>query len=124
MTEGEPNAYFLDVDAAGELFTDHTPAHPMTMSQDRRNRLDRMGWLAARYHLVFGSEKAGAWANPVVTFSHGSATVNMDGYWPFTRSAEWGRWYPPDRPAFFFKPVAMPDTLRHTMFDPRYRAPL
>lgn len=124
MTADQPNAYFLDVDAAGELFTDHSPAHPMNQKQDRENRLERMAWLSERHHLVFGSEKAGSWSNPVVAFSHGSASVNMNNYWPFTRTPEWGRWAPAGRPTFFFKSATMPDGLRTTMWDPKYRAPL
>ncbi|GAA3148317.1 hypothetical protein JOF29_002695 [Kribbella aluminosa] len=124
MTADHPNAYFMDVDAAGEFFTDYSAAHPMNEKQDRENRLERMGWLSERYHLVLGSEKAGGWSNSVVAFSHGSASVNMNSYWPFTHTPEWGSWSPAERPAFFFKPATMPDALRTAMWDPKYRAPL
>lgn len=124
MTADHPNAYFLDVDSAGDLFTDHTPAHPMNQKQDLHNRLERMGWLSKDHHLVVGGEAAGAWSNSVVDYSHGSASVIMGKYWKFTHTTEWGQWSPGERPTFFFKPATMPDALRKTMWDPRYRAPL
>ncbi|WP_330479362.1 glycoside hydrolase [Streptomyces platensis] len=125
MSAAGPKAYFLDVDAASALFTDYSPDHPMNQKQDRRNRLERMGWLSQRYHFVVGSEKAAGWASEAVAYSHGSATVNMAKYWPFLRNREeWGGYWPPERPTGVFKPATMPDALRTTMFAPAYRAPL
>nr|BFF00318.1 hypothetical protein GCM10020241_19930 [Streptoalloteichus tenebrarius] len=125
MTAAGANSYFLDVDAAGELFDDHDGAHPMNRAQDRRNRLDRMRWLSEDRKLVLGSESAGGWANPVLAFSHGSATPVNDGLWPAERNREeWGRYYPQERPGFFFKPTSLPAPVAKAMFDPVYRVPL
>ncbi|MFI1363285.1 glycoside hydrolase [Streptomyces griseochromogenes] len=125
MTAAGATSYFLDVDAAGELFTDHSPAHPMTQAQDRRNRLARMAWLSGDRKLVLGSESAGSWANRVLAFSHGSGTPVDDRLWKLERDrATWGGYAPYGAPAIFFKPVHLPADVAKAMYDPRYRVPL
>jgi hypothetical protein len=125
MTATRPNAYFLDVDSAGELFSDYSTVHPMTQTQDLHNRLARMKWLVDSHKLVLGGETAGSWANSVVSYSHGSSTPNVNGIWPFERDrATFGRYAPDTAPGFFFKPVTLPADLSRQMFDPRYRVPL
>ncbi|WP_328608850.1 glycoside hydrolase [Amycolatopsis sp. NBC_00345] len=117
------DSYFLDVDATGELFRDHSAAHPMTEAQDRANRLSRMAKLSGEF--VLGSESAGAWANQVLAFSHGSSTPVADGLWAAERDKDaWGTYWPPARPGFFFKPATISADLAKAMFDPRYRVPL
>ncbi|MFE3194923.1 glycoside hydrolase [Nocardia sp. NPDC059240] len=125
MTANGANTYFLDVDAAGELFDDHSPAHPMTQAQDRDNRLARMHWLAEDRKTVLGSEAAGAWSAPVLAFDHGAQNPISDGLWPLQRDRKtWGAWYPDTAPGVFFKPVDLPADLVTSMFDPTYRVPL
>ncbi|WP_246010989.1 glycoside hydrolase [Nocardia mexicana] len=125
MTANGADSYFLDVDAAGEFFDDYSPQHPMTPAQDRRNRLDRMRWLAEDRQQVLGSESAGAWTAPVLDFSHGSQTPVSERLWPFMRDkALWGGWAPERAPRTFFQPVDLPADLAEAMFDPAYRIPL
>ncbi|MDH6125037.1 glycoside hydrolase [Kitasatospora sp. GP82] len=125
MVANGADSYFLDVDSAGELFDDHSPAHPMNQQQDQANRLARMGKLSGGDKLVLGSETAGSWASPVVAFSHGSATPVADGLWPLERDkAVWGGYAPAGAPGVFFKPVSLPSDLAKAMFDPVYRIPL
>jgi len=113
------------VDAFGEFFDDHSPAHPMTMAADERNRIERMRYLSGDRGLVLGSEKAGAWANQVLSFSHGSATPVTDGLWALERDkAFWGGYAPATAPKFFFQPVRLPADVGKAMFDPAYRVPL
>ncbi|MET9359732.1 glycoside hydrolase [Streptomyces sp. NPDC006632] len=155
LVAGGASSYFLDVDAAGELFHDHDAAHPMTMAQDRANRLARMRRLsvgtydpaaARRAPLVLGSEAAGSWANQVLAFDHGSATVVDGRLWPMETGhfdtapdrpkddTAWGGYSPAAAPDTFFKPVrvgdfepehraAVADALT-AMYDPAYRVPL
>ncbi|MEU0009039.1 glycoside hydrolase [Streptomyces sp. NPDC006314] len=125
MTASGADSYFLDVDAAGELFTDHSPAHPMTPAQDRRNRLRRMAWLSGDRKLVLGSESAGSWANGVLSFSHGSGTPVDDRLWALEKDRQnWGGYAPGTAPAVFFKPVRLPADVAKAMYDPSYRVPL
>ncbi|WP_245761572.1 glycoside hydrolase [Saccharopolyspora shandongensis] len=125
MTANGATSYFLDVDAAGELHTDHSPQHPMNKAEDRKNRLDRIGWLSGDRKLVLGSENSGAWANRVLTYSHGSLTPVSDGLWKLQKDREtWGGYAPQGAPAFFFKPVHLPADLAKAMFAPQFRVPL
>ncbi|MFE9064525.1 glycoside hydrolase [Streptomyces violaceusniger] len=124
MTKAGADSYFLDVDAAGELFRDHSPAHPMTKGRDRANRLARMQRLSDR-GLVLGSESAGAWANRDLAFDHGSGTPVAGGLWTAQRDKEtWGGYAPADAPGVFFKPAELPADVAKAMYDPVYRVPL
>lgn len=129
MVANGANSYFLDSDAAGDLYDDYSPAHPMNQQQDARNRLNRMGELSSDRHLVLGSEDAGSWANQVVAYSDGSSTPAAPGLWPLERDrSTWGAYYTPpgsaSGPKFFFQPVQLPTALVTAMFDPTYRVPL
>ncbi|MGW4532450.1 glycoside hydrolase [Nocardia sp. NPDC004340] len=125
MTANGADTYFLDVDAAGEFFDDHSPAHPMTQSQDREYRLARMRWLAENRKTVLGSESAAAWSAPVLAFDHGAQTPVSDNLWRAQRDKQtWGAWYPDNAPKMFFQPVDLPADLAIAMFDPVYRVPL
>ncbi|WP_172386013.1 glycoside hydrolase [Streptomyces sp. MNP-20] len=124
MVRNGADSYFLDVDATGELFRDHSAAHPMTKAQDRAHRLARMRRIAGS-GLVLGSETAQAWANQAVAFDHGSATPVADGLWTLQKDREkWGGYYPENAPKAFFKPVRLPAGLSRAMYAPRYRVPL
>ncbi|ASU84369.1 hypothetical protein CDO52_17585 [Nocardiopsis gilva YIM 90087] len=125
MTANGATSYFLDVDAAGELFDDYSPDHPMTQAQDRDNRIERMRRVSEDDGLVLGSESAVGWANEVIAFSHGSSTPVADGLWALERDKEqWGGWAPVTGPKFFFQPATLSDALAKAMFDPAYRVPL
>jgi hypothetical protein len=123
FTGNGANSYFLDVDAAGELWRDFSKTHPMTAAKDRANRTARMKRLSDRF--VLGSEKASAWANKDIAFDHGSLTESPDYLWPLQKNKEfWGAYYPDTAPKFFFKPVAPPADAAKGMYDPAYRLPL
>ncbi|MFI6093390.1 glycoside hydrolase [Streptomyces sp. NPDC051218] len=125
ITANGADSYFLDVDAAGELFTDSSEGHRMNKKQDRANRLERMRKLASDDKYVLGSESAGAWASPVLAFNHGGQTPVADGLWKVEKDKEkWGGYAPQGEPAFFFKEAELPPALAKAMYDPRYRVPL
>ena len=116
---------FLDVDAFGGFFEDHSPDHPMTMAQDRANRLARMGLAIDDYQLVLGSENVTAWSSGVTHYSHGTSQANASAVWPVLRERErFGGWWPNDWPPIFmqtFEPT--PDEAR-ALFGPADRLPL
>ncbi|MEV6779547.1 glycoside hydrolase [Streptomyces syringium] len=125
MTANGADSYFLDVDAAGELFRDHSDAHPMDQARDRANRLARMERLSGKDRLVLGSESAGAWSNRVLAFDHGSGTPVADGLWKAQKDKEkWGGYTPAKAPGIFFKPAELPADVAKAMYDPAYRVPL
>lgn len=119
------NAYFLDVDAAGELYDDFDPAHPMTLAKDRENRLARMRFIARTEGLVLGSESAAGWATPVIDVSHGTLTPKSPRLWAVLRDRELvGGYWPPERPRVMFQAADAPADLVRLTFDPRDRLPL
>ncbi|MGE6737945.1 glycoside hydrolase [Streptomyces sp. NPDC059900] len=125
MTANGADSYFLDVDAAGELFSDSSKDHRMNKKQDRANRLARMRKLASDDKFVLGSESSGAWAAPVLAFNHGGQTPVADGLWQLENDKEkWGGYAPQGEPAIFFKQVKLPSALAKAMYDPRYHVPL
>ncbi|MFD7923566.1 glycoside hydrolase [Streptomyces sp. NPDC059740] len=124
MTANGVDSLFLDVDAAGELFSDHSAAHPMNRRQDRANRLKRLHALAAD-RLVVGSESAVGWSVPDLSFTHGAQTPVTDDLWTTENDRKlWGGYWPQNAPAFFFKPVTLPRAQATAMFDPAYRVPI
>ena len=119
------NSYFLDCDAFGELMDDYSPDHPMNPHKDRLNRLKRMRYISRDQKAVLGSEGVVGWATPVVHFSHGTLSVHNDVLWPLTRNRKkFGGWWPPERPAIFFKPVNVEPDFAKAKYDPTYRLPL
>ncbi|MGI5348430.1 glycoside hydrolase [Streptomyces sp. CA-250714] len=125
MTKNGANSVFLDVDAAGELFSDFSKSHPMTKKQDRAHRMARMRALGGKDGFVVGSESAVSWSAPVLAFNHGAQTPVNDGLWAFQKDKKkWGTYYPAGAPGAFFKPTKLPAPLAKSMFDPAYRVPL
>jgi hypothetical protein len=118
------SAYFVDSDAFGELFEDFDVAHPMTLTRDRENRMDRMRAILAAGFLL-GSESAVGWSTPVVLFSHGNETIAADAFWKLLHDKKrMGGWFPPRRPALFFEEIGLTDEERRELFDPAVRVPL
>ena len=119
------NAYFLDVDASGDLYDDYDPLHPMTIAQDRANRLERMRFISQTKKLILGSESAVGWSAPVLHFSHGTYTLQTSAFWNLHRQRDvWGRLRPWNRPDAFFKTMDAPGDFATSVYDPRYRLPL
>jgi len=118
------NSYFLDCDATGELFDDYSPTHPMTKEKDRENRIERMKYIANQKHMVLGSETAAAWSVPIIVFAHGNFSVFNAIHWNFTKSKEYGKWWPQEKPGFFFKSVKASEDYMKAKYDPQYRLPL
>ncbi len=118
------NHVFLDVDAFGDFFDDHSPDHPMTMAQDRANRLVRMGLAITQYKLVVGSESVTAWAGSVTHYSHGTAQAHAAAIWPVHKDPEFGGYWPPDRPPLFFTPYTPKPDVARALFGAADRLPL
>jgi hypothetical protein len=119
------NHVFLDVDAFGDFAVDFSPDHPMTMAQDRANRLARMSLAIDRFKLVLGSENVTAWSSPVTHYSHGTAQAHVSAVWPLHGDqARFGGWWPTDRPDIFFKPLVPTPEEARLLFGPGDRLPL
>jgi hypothetical protein len=123
MLRDGANSYFLDVDAFGELHDDWSEAHPMTVFQDQANRLERLRIARAR-GIVLGSEEGVAWSLSLVDFVHGAGGTRNAAIWAEPKGT-YGKWWPPDRPGFFFMPMEPPsESFRVSRYDARFRIPL
>lgn len=122
MLRNGANSYFLDVDAFGELHDDWSPAHPMTVFQDQANRLARLKIVRDR-GIVLGSEEGVAWSLPLVDFVHGAGGTRNAAIWAEPKGS-YGKWWPPDRPGFFFMPMEPSESFRASRYDPAARVPL
>ena len=118
------NHVFIDVDAFGDFFEDHNPDHPMTMAQDRDNRLVRLGLGITQYRLVLGSESVTAWAAGVTHYSHGTAQAHSAAIWPLHQNPNFGGYWPPERPPMFFKPLTVTPDEARALFGAADRLPL
>lgn len=122
------NSVFVDCDAFGQVYDDHSPDHPAAQGQDAAERVRRMQWISSEFQVVVGSEGGVAYAVPAIAFAHGMTTPGIgwgdaemkDKSSPFYL----GAYYPPDGPAVFTKQVLLKPIYRKTAFDPRYRLPL
>lgn len=74
MKENIPfNSWFLDTDAAGEIYNDYSPDHLTTQSEDVAGRLKRMDYFNQK-GLVVGSEGGNDFASKDMVFAHGIET--------------------------------------------------
>ncbi len=122
------NSWFVDCDATGELFDNYSARYPQTKEQDMTARLERLRWIRDEKQLVVGSEGGHWYAAPVIHFAHGMMTPLFGWRDPLLRDPQskyfLGRYFPPEGPALFMKPVELPEKYRALYFDPRYRLPL
>lgn len=118
------NHVFIDVDAFGDFFDDHSPDHPMTMAQDRANRLARLGLGITQYKLVLGSESVTAWSSSVAHYSHGTAQSHSAAIWPLHKNPKFGGYWPPERPPLFLTPFTPTPNEARALFGAADRLPL
>lgn len=67
------NSWFLDTDAAGEIYNDYSPDHLTTQMEDVAGRLKRMAYFTQN-GLVVGSEGGNDFATKEMVFAHGIET--------------------------------------------------
>ncbi len=124
---GHFNSLFLDVDAtamAREDYRDNSGENDML---DAFNQ--RLGWLAKQSDLVLGSEDGNGLTTKGIAFAHGLETVGfgwIDADMTKHRQSEYylGRWYPDQKPEYFFKSAKVKEPYRSLLFAPQYRVPL
>lgn len=74
MQNGIPfNSWFLDTDAAGEIYNDYSSDHLTTQTEDVAGRLKRMAYFDQK-GLVVGSEGGNDFASKELVFAHGIET--------------------------------------------------
>jgi hypothetical protein len=123
------NSWFLDAYATGMLFDSYRPGATMTQAQNAEGNIGASRWINEVLKLPAGSEDGNATTAQGVLFAHGMQTpvigwgdVEMSKN---TKSRYFaGKWYPPEQPEVFFKPVPIKESLRRIHFDPASRLPL
>ncbi len=84
-----------------------------------------MNHIASEKKLVLGSETATWWAVPYLTFAHGNFSVHNSIHWEFSKKREqYGKYWPSNRPEFFFKTINAPKDYIKARYNPQYRIPL
>lgn len=123
------NSWFLDAYATGMLLDSYRPGATMTQEQNAESNVEASRWINQVLQLPTGSEDGNATTAQGVLFAHGMQTPVI-GWGDVDMSknpdSEYfvGKWYPPEQPAVFFKPVPIKEPYRRIHFDPASRLPL
>jgi hypothetical protein len=123
------NSWFLDAYATGMVFDSYRPGATLTQSQNATANEDAARWVAESEGLVVGSEDGNASTSQGILFAHGMQTPVIgwgDADMTSRAQSPWfvGNWFPPEKPAVFFKSVPIKERYRAVHFDPTTRLPL
>ncbi|WP_179381777.1 glycoside hydrolase [Jannaschia marina] len=123
------NSYFLDVDATGLVFEDHTEGRETTRAEAHEAVRDRLAFTSGDLGLVLGSETGTAAFADRIDFSHGIATPVFDWMDPGMRRKPdpdfyIGPYWPVEAPDRFFAPTRVPPLMERVIYDPAFRLPL
>lgn len=124
------NSWFLDTDAAGEIYNDYSPDHQTTQSEDVAGRLKRMDYFN-KNGLVVGSEGGNDFASKEMVFSHGIETPVIMWSDPDMRENKESEYYVGSYaaldggiPTKYKKTVPIKDEYKAIYTDPAYSLPL
>jgi hypothetical protein len=123
------DSYFLDVDATGLVWSDHTPGRLTSEAQTAAVQQARLAYSSKTLGLVTGSEGGMAIYAKDIAFAHGMTTPPfawMDPDIGRNKASKFyrGNYWPPEAPTLFFKPTPIPDDLRRVLFAPEFKLPL
>lgn len=129
LTLGKFNSYFIDVDATGMVRDDFNPSNSTTEPEMRNAYNQRMRWITDSSSTVLGSEDGVSITQEGIIFAHGLETVGFgwqDQDMRKNRKSPFnlGRWYPSDKPEFFFKSAKVKEPYKTLLFSPEFRVPL
>lgn len=124
------NSWFLDTDAAGEIYNDYSPDHLTTQSEDVAGRLKRMDYFNQK-GLVVGSEGGNDFASKDMVFAHGIETPVIMWSDPDMRENKDSEYYVGSYaaldggiPTKYKKVVPIKDEYKAMYTDPVYSLPL
>lgn len=123
------NSWFVDCDAAGELYEDYNPLHLTSMEEDKNARRERLQYMIDTYGLVVGSEGGYWYLSDTIHYAQGIMTPVIawsDEDMRKNKESEYylGDYWPVENPAAFTKQVPMKDEYIYLYLDPKYRLPL
>ena len=124
------NSWFLDTDAAGEIYNDYDPTHKTTQADDVDARLKRMNYLNS-LGMVVGAETGNDFASEGMVYAHGLETPVIMWSDPDMRQNKESEYYVGDYaavdggiPSKYNKVVPIKDEYKPIYTDPLYSVPL
>lgn len=124
------NSWFLDTDAAGEIYNDYSPDHLTTQTEDVAGRLKRMTYFDQK-GLVVGSEGGNDFASKEMAFAHGIETPVIMWSDPDMRENKESEYYVGSYaaldggiPSKYKKVVPIKEEYKAIYTDPVYSLPL
>ncbi|MGL4741184.1 MAG: glycoside hydrolase [Sarcina sp.] len=125
------NSWFVDSDAAGDVFNDYSPAHITTKEQIVGARLERLNYIGENKKLVVGSEGGHGYAVDALDYAQGidsqpfswmdksqlqnkQSPYYVGGYYSKTGGV----------PPKFGMPVQLPTLYQDIFYNPAYTVPL
>lgn len=124
------NSWFLDTDAAGEIYNDYSPEHLTTQTEDVAGRLKRMAYFNQN-GLVVGSEGGNDFASKEIVFAHGIETPVIMWSDPDMRENKESEYYVGSYaaldggiPSKYKKVVPIKEEYKAIYTDPVYSIPL
>lgn len=125
------NSWFIDCDAAGQIYNDYSPNHTTTKREDLNARLKRMAYIANEKHMVIGSEGGCDYASQVIDFAQGieSPPFSWDDKKDMrNKNSKYfvGTYYSPygGVPHVFGTQVPVKQEFKDIFMDPAYTIPL
>ncbi|WFD11870.1 glycoside hydrolase [Tepidibacter hydrothermalis] len=123
------DSWFVDCDAAGELYEDYNPLHPASEEDDANARKERLQWMIDKYGLVVGSEGGHWYLSDTIHFAQGMMTPVIawnDKDMRQNRDSKYylGKYWPSEGPQTFVKQVPLKEEYGYIYFNPKFRLPL
>ncbi|PAB60822.1 glycoside hydrolase [Anaeromicrobium sediminis] len=123
------NSWFVDCDAAGELYEDYNPLHPASKEDDANARKERLQWMIDEYGLVVGSEGGNSYLSDTIHFAQGMMAPVIawgDADMRKNRDSEFylGNYWPMEGPQVFVKQVPLKEKYGYIYYKPEFRLPL
>ncbi|MGL5764492.1 MAG: glycoside hydrolase [Sarcina sp.] len=125
------NSWFVDSDAAGDVFNDYSPAHITTKEQIVAARLERLNYIGENKKLVVGSEGGHAYAINALDYAQGIDSQPfswMDKSQLQNKQSPYyvGAYYSKTGgvPPKFGMPVQLPTLYQDIFYNPAYTVPL
>lgn len=124
------NSWFMDVDAAGEIYNDYSKKHPTTKAEDIAARMKRLDFLDDK-NLVVGSEGGNDYAAEHIAFAHGIETPVIKWSDPDMRKNKESKYFigsyasmDGSIPTRYSESVPIKDEYKSIYTDPIYSVPL
>ena len=127
------NSLFLDVDGTAMTREDFRQWELCPEGMNENQMLDafndRLKWIGNNQNILLGTEDGNSLTTEGVTFAHGMETVGFGWTDPdmhYNNNSPYflGKWYPENKPAFFFSKTKVKPLYKRLFFSPQFRVPL